>query len=135
MLPSGLPEFVGDDESLARFLTSSSHFNTQVVKHAAFLPSADRETSVFRHNGDPAGDLWAIGAEHLGRVFYGAAVVAAREVRAASLEVSADEPPPRHAVIKGWPQLDDPDLQKAQQKERALLIAAKASRLLKGLSA
>jgi hypothetical protein len=52
---------------------------------------------------------------------------AAREVRAALLEVAADKPPPRHAVIRGWPYLyDDPELQKAQQKERAISIASKA---------
>ena len=39
----------------------------------------------------------------------------------------ADEPPARHAAIRGWPWLDDdPELQKAQQKERALLVASKA---------
>jgi hypothetical protein len=41
--------------------------------------------------------------------------------------VAADEPPPRHAVIRGWAYLDnDPELQKAQQKERANSIASKA---------
>jgi hypothetical protein len=106
MLPSGLPELVGDDENLARFLTSSGHFNTQMVKPSAFLPSADRETSVFRHDGDPTSELWAMGSQHLGgRSFHGAAIVKARDVRAISLEVMADEPPPRHAVIKGWPWL------------------------------
>jgi hypothetical protein len=115
------------------FLPSSNLFNTQGVKHSAFLPYTDRETSVFRHNGDPADELWTIGTKHLaGQSFHGAAIVKAREVRAASLDVSADEPPPRHAVIKGWPSLDnDPQLQKAQQKEPAMSIAAKASLLLK----
>jgi hypothetical protein len=137
MLPSGLSEQVEDDESLARFLTSSNHFSTRGVKHAAFLPSGDRETSVFRHDGDPAGHLWAIGVEYLeGRTFHGAALVKVREVRAATLDVSADEPPPRHAVIRGWPWLDgDPELQKAQQKERAITVAAKALLMLKSSTA
>jgi hypothetical protein len=135
MLPSGLTELVGDDESLARFLPSKNHFNTRGVKHAAFLPSAAaHETSVFRHTGDPASELWAIGAEHLtvaGRAFHGAAIVKAREVRAASLDVGADEPPPRHAIIKGWPVDPDPELQKAQHKARAMSVAAQASLLLR----
>jgi hypothetical protein len=43
------------------------------------------------------------------------------------LDVIADEPPPRHAAIRGWPWLDDNvELQKAQQKERAALVASKA---------
>jgi hypothetical protein len=57
----------------------------------------------------------------------GAAIVRAGDVRAVLLEVLADEPPPRHAAIRGWPWLDDdPDLRKAERKERAAQIASKA---------
>jgi hypothetical protein len=130
MLASGLPDLVGDGEGLARFLTSSSQFNAQMAKPAAFLPSVrDRETSVFRHAGEPRAALWAIGDEYAagGRTIHGAAIVKAGDVRAAQLEVTAEEPPPGHAAIRGWPWLDhDPELQKAQQKERAALVASKA---------
>jgi len=133
MLGSGLPEIVADEEDLARFLTSSSQFNTRMVKPAAFLPSAaDRETSIFRHGPEPPEALWAIGDLHAagGRTIHGAAIVKAQNVRAALLEVVADEPPPRHAVIRGWPWLDeDPELRKAQQKERAILVASTAALL------
>lgn len=131
MLVSGLPDLVGDDEDLARFLTSSSQFNAQMAKPSAFLPSVrDRETSVFRHGGEPRATLWALGDEHAAgnRTVHGAAIIKARDVRAAQLDVVAEEPPPRHAVIQGWPWLDgDPELQKAQQKERAVLVASKAA--------
>ena len=130
MLASGLPDLVEGVEDLARFLTSSSQFNAQMAKPAAFLPSAsDRETSVFRHGSEPRVALWAIGDEHAAgnRRLHGAAIVKAGDVRAALLEVIADEPPPRHAAIRGWPWLeDDLELQKAQQKERAVLVASKA---------
>jgi hypothetical protein len=130
MLASGLSEIVADDEDLARFLMSSSYFNAKMVKPAAFLPSPrDQETSVFRHGSEPRETLWLTGLEcaAAGRTLHGAAIVKAREVRSALLEVAADEPPPRHAVIRGWPYLDnDPELQKAQQKERANSIASKA---------
>jgi hypothetical protein len=130
MLASGLPDLVGDDEELARFLPSKSQFNAQMVKPAAFLPSAnDHQTSVFRYGSEPRAALWALGDEHAAgnRTIHGAAIVAARDVRAALLDVLADEPPPRHAVISGWPWLDDDrDLQKAQQKERAAEVASKA---------
>jgi hypothetical protein len=130
MLASGLPDSVADDEDLARFLTSSSQFNAQMAKPAAFLPSpTDRETSVFRHGSEPLETLWAIGREHVAtkRRLHGVAIVKARDVRAALLDVTADEPPPRHAAIRGWPWLDDDlELQKARQKERALLVASKA---------
>jgi len=130
MLASGLPDLVADDEDLARFLPSSSQYHFQIAKPASFLPSAsDRETSVFRHGSEPRAALWAIGDEHAARnrTLYGATIVKARDVRAALLEVIADEPPPRHAAIRGWPWLDDDlELQKAQQKERAVLVASKA---------
>lgn len=129
MLASGLPEQVGDDEDLARFLTSTGQFSTQMVKPAAFLPSAkDRESSVFRHGIEPQDALWELG-EHAvsNRTLHGAAIVKTADVRGALLEVVAGEPPPRHAAVRGWPWLDDdPELQKAQQKERAVLVASKA---------
>ena len=130
MLASGLPEIVSDDEGLARFLTSSSQFNAKGPKPLAFLPSGNhRETSVFRHGGEPRDALWAIWDEHVARArtLHGAALVTAGDVRAAQLEVMASEPPPRHAAITGWPwRDDDPELQKAQQKERAALVAGTA---------
>lgn len=129
MLASGLPEHVGDDEDLARFLTSTSQFNAQMAKPSAFLPSKDHETSVFRHGGEPRAALWTIGEEHVAekRTIYGAAIVNAGDVRAALLDVIAGEPPPRHAAIRQWPHHDDPELQKAQRKERAVQVASKAA--------
>jgi hypothetical protein len=133
-LPSGLADLVADEESLARFLTSSSQFNAVTVKPSALLPSpTDRETSVFRHGVEPRAALWAIGLEHAagGRKLHGVAVFQAQHVRAASLEVASSEPPPRHASIVGWPwRSDDPELQKAQHKELALVIAQHAEVLL-----
>jgi hypothetical protein len=129
-LPSGLDEIIAEDEDLARYLTSSSQFNALMVKPAAFLPSPkDQETSVFRHGGEPRDQLWAIGIEHAagGRNLHAAAICKASHIRAAQLEVIAEEPPPRHAVIRGWPFSEtDPELQKAKQKELAALIASKA---------
>jgi hypothetical protein len=127
MLPSGLPDHVDDEEELARFLYQSSHFTTTIVKPAALLPNPkDGETSVTRHGREPREALWEIGLAAAGsRKLHGAAVFKACNVRTAQLEVSADEPPPRHAVITHWPWIDnDPELQKAKQKELALLIAS-----------
>jgi len=132
-LPSGLPEAVGDGEDLARFLFSSSHYTSVMAKPAAFLPNPkDRETSVFRQGREFPEEIWRIGSEHApqDRTLYGAAVLTARSVRAAVLEVVASEPPARHAAIVGWPWHDDPELKKAQQKERAILLAQAAELLL-----
>jgi hypothetical protein len=130
MLPSGLPELVADGEDLARFLPSSSQFNSQMAKPSAFLPAPQsRETSVFRHGAEPLAELWQIGDEHAaaGRNIHGAAIVKAHDVRAVGLSVTADEPPPRHAAIRDWPLDNDPELQKAKQKQRAALVASKAT--------
>jgi hypothetical protein len=129
MLPSGLPEDVGDDEDLARFLVQSNQFNATSVKPSAFLPNPrDRETSVSRHGREPLDRLWPLGLPAAGnRPLYGAAFVKAADVRAAQLGVSAAEPPDRHAVIGGWPWYEsDPAEQKARQKERALILASLA---------
>lgn len=129
MLPSGLPETIGDDEYLARFLVQSNQLSAAYVKPAAFLPNPkDRETSVFRHAREPVQGLWALGLHAAGgRTLYGVAMVQAASVRAARLELSSAEPPARHAVIRGWPwDESDPDLQKARQKEMALVLASAA---------
>ena len=129
MLPSGLLETIADDEELARFLTQSNQFNTIMVKPVAFLPNPkDRETSVSRHGREPLKPLWEMGLVAAGtRTLYGAAIFKARDVKTAQLEVHSKEPPPRHAVIVGWPWIDsDPDLQRAQQKERAVVLASAA---------
>ena len=130
MLPSGLANVVADDEDLARFLTSSRQFNTVMVKPSAFLPSPkDGATSVFRHGTHPLESLWQLAIQYVlgDRTLHGVAVFKARHVRSASLEVAAQEPPPRHANIVGWLwSSTDPELERAEQKERALLIAQHA---------
>jgi hypothetical protein len=134
ILPSGLPDVVSDEEDLARFLAFSRWYNSKGPKPVAFLPNPkDGETSVFRHSGDPRDELWSLFTEYIGgQSLHGAAIVKTRDVKSAELEVSASEPPPKHAAIRGWPSIaSDPALQKAQQKERALLVASKATLLLK----
>lgn len=129
MLSSGLPEHIDGGEDLARFLTQRNQFNTKIVKPSAFLPNPkDRETSVSRHGRDPIEDLWELGRKAAGdRKLYGAAVFKAQTVRDIQLEVVADEPPPRHAVIRDWPWIEnDPELQKAKQKELALKLSSTA---------
>ena len=128
-LHSGLPDLVGDGEDLARFLTHNSQFKESIAKPSVFLPDPKyRETSVSRHGREPLERLWEIGLEATkGRKLYGAAIFQARAVRAVQLEVFQDEPPDRHAAIRRWPWIaSDPELQKAQQKELAVLIASAA---------
>jgi hypothetical protein len=127
-LPSGLPEIVEDGEDLARFLFSG-HYKATAVKHTAFLPNPkDQETSVFRHTLKPAKELWKLGSDlaSSGRDLRGVAIIKAYDVRNVGLDVIAAEPPQRHAAIRNWPADNDPILQKARQKELAILLAAAA---------
>ena len=130
MLSSGLPEHVADEEDVARFLTSSGHYNSTAVKPAAFMPNPrNGETSVFRHGSEPLEELKAIAQAEVGaeRRIHGAAIVKAEAVREARLEVRSKEPPPRHADIIGWKwSIEDPEFGKAEQKELAALIAQNA---------
>ena len=128
-LPSGLPDVIADDEDIARFLTQSNQFNKTIAKPAAFLPNPrDRETSVSRHGRVPAERLWRLGLVAAGeRNLYGAAIFKAHAVRNIRLELTAAEPPDFHAAIRGWPWLaNDPELQRAQQKELGILLASAA---------
>ena len=134
-LPSGLPENVQDEEWISRFLTSrSSHCNTRVVKPAAFMPnSKNGRLSVARHDAEPLKESERIAKEDfgLGKAAFGVALVKAKEFRKQMLDFDADDRPPRHADVIGWPwQRDDPVFDKAEQKEKAAALAQKA-RLLR----
>lgn len=130
MLPSGLPEHVNDNEDLSRFLTQSNQFNTTGAKPAAFLPSVEHQnTSVFRIGNEP---------DRLRKVFKdtatgdrslkGVAICRAEVIRAILLDVVAEEPPPAHANIEGWPwREDDPEEEKAKRKLLAAQIAGASS--------
>jgi hypothetical protein len=61
------------------------------------------------------------------RTLKAVAFCTAGDVRIAGLDIIASEPPPAHANIEGWPWLDDPDIQKARQKEYASRIAEATS--------
>jgi hypothetical protein len=128
-LGSVLSHRVDNEEHLARFLTSSRHFNSTMVKPAAFLPK-DEETSVYRHGAEPRVQLWQIAEENLRlreeQKCHGAAIIKAYSVRMSRLDVIAEEPPPRHANIKGWPLLDDQAMQRAKHIEIAQELADNA---------
>ena len=133
MLPSGLPDELDPGEDLARFLTQSGHFNAQFVKPNAFIPTGKPpETSVSRHGEEPREGLWDLGKIAAGqRKLYGAAIFKVRDAIDIGLSPEADEPPDRHAALRGWPtNEEDPRLTKAQQKERAIVLASASTKIL-----
>ncbi len=130
-LSSGLPEIVSDDELISRFLTSrGSHFNKTAVKQAAFIPNRHNgRLSVVRHPGEPVEEAQRIALDDfkLPKV-HGVGVVSAEQIREERLDLDADDTPPRHADIIGWPWLEeDPEFGKSERKLKAIALAQKAS--------
>ncbi|HEY2323571.1 MAG TPA: hypothetical protein VGJ82_11985 [Thermoanaerobaculia bacterium] len=98
------------------------------MKAAAYMPARDGAASVIRHGAVPLAELWQLAAETVGNEvrIHGAAICAARVFREERLDVEADEPPPRHANVIGWPADPDPELQKSKQKKIALAVASRS---------
>ena len=96
-------------EPLARFLCSSSWFGRESgrVKYSAFMPR-NGATSVFRVAGLDDLEVWEIGrrlvAGPAGRSLHGHAALQVVHVKSCSLILRADDSPPRHAEILGWPE-------------------------------
>lgn len=116
------------NETIARFVRSSSWVAKSKgrIKYPAFLPAPDNDTSVFRTKDLLGEALWKIACDEVGPC-HGAALVVVAVVRENRLDVVAHEPPLRHANIRGWPQMQDPELQKSKRQERAIAIAESAS--------
>ena len=128
MLGTGLPEKIDGEEDIVRFLMQSNHYNTHCVRPVAFLPSPiTNESSVSRHGREPRRDLWALGDIAAGeRTLKGAGIFKASRVNSEGLRLDFDEPPPRHAAIRGWRLDEDPQVQKSKQLGQAQVLASAA---------
>lgn len=114
MLPSGLPEEVGDDEIVARFARHDSKYFKRPPyrpKYGLFIPPKDSTVlSVSRVSGKPEAVIREIG-EHVvsqaGDKLYGWSNLLVGTVRRTrSLGVESDEPDEHHhfhAHITGFP--------------------------------
>jgi hypothetical protein len=104
-----MEEEIADTESLAIFVYDSGKMKTDGVHWRALLPSRDGERSLFRVDELSEPQIAEIGRSEAaenrdGQRLQGWARLVAREVRThPPLELKADEPPPRHAVIRNWP--------------------------------
>jgi hypothetical protein len=118
---------IAPSEYLARFLWQSNHFTSKGVKVKPFLPDPiHREVSVCRHGKEPDEQLWQIGQARVKKL-YGAAMLNAGKVMDAGYEVSAMEPPDRHAVIRPPSTTEsDPDKRDAEELSFAQKLASLA---------
>lgn len=119
-----------NDETIARFLTSSGHFakTKGTVKFRALLPRTDTmTTSVFRIDGLRERFIRLIGDHFVGeaigpnRTLYGRGELDVEDVTNVGLEVAPTEEPIRHADIVGWPE------NKPERKSLAMELEATAT--------
>jgi hypothetical protein len=122
-----VPPAIGDNECLARFITSSKWIRTsdKTVKQDAFIPYPYPDLSVTRHGSFSQQELWEIGktiAAVRPATLYGRADVTAQDVRRQKLGVEPRPVPENlnHASIIGWP------IDKPAQKSYAQELAAAA---------
>ncbi len=110
---------INTSEDLARFIFSRSQFSpsNKRVKYSAFMP-LNKCLSVFRISGLSEHQVWEIGEtvetqrelQLLAR-----ADINASSVNGTGLEIDADDNPPLHANIVGWPEEHSAVILKAKE--------------------
>jgi len=122
-----MEEEVSVDELVARFITGKDYYRPKdgTVKHNAFMPSREGETSVYRTKDLADDEIFEIGriyfAEKIGKDLKGRADIPAFEVFEKGLAiVSQPTDHSRHASIVDWPQ------DKSKSRLIAVELAAKA---------
>jgi hypothetical protein len=123
-VPVAQPAPISDAERLSRYVTNDEHFSVakNTVHFRAFLPRPrDNELSIMRTEALAEPDVWALGdsvAVPSGRSVYARGDLVAPDVRASfvdpwRLSVRADDDPPRHALIEGWPPVQQSEIRKS----------------------
>ena len=132
------PAPISETERLSRYVTTRDHYSTATneVRFRAFLPArADNELSIMRTRDLDEPGVWALGdavTAPSGRTAYARADFHAPDVVASfvvpwRLTVRPDEPPPRHALIEGWPPPAETEIRKslAQQLRARTKLAVR----------
>jgi hypothetical protein len=122
-----LEEEVSPSESVARFITQKSYYrpSNRTVRHNAFMPNRDGETSVYRIIDLDDKEIFEIGhrfvADEMKKPLMGRADIMVSKILERDLRVEPDpKPHPRHANIVDWPE------DESKHKLIALEIAAEA---------
>lgn len=114
---------VDPSEDLTKFIFNRSQFSpsNDRVKYSAFMPSPNRRLSVFRIAGLAENDVWEIGetiGERRTLPLLARADIKVSSVAEAGLKIDADDIPPQHANIIGWPEDHSAVILKAKELAR-----------------
>ncbi len=109
-----MEESIQSSESVARFIMQKTYFrpSTQTVRHNAFMPNREGQTSVYRIIGLDDPEIFEIGrrfvADKMNKPLLGHADIEVLKILEKDLRVISDpDPHPRHANIVDWP--EDPE--------------------------
>lgn len=109
-----LDELISPDESITRFISQKTYFrpSNKTVRHNAFMPNRDGETSVYRIIGIDEAEIYEIGKEFysdiIDKPLLGRADIVVLEILKHELTVEPEPAPhPRHANILNWPDEDE----------------------------
>ena len=112
-------------EILSRFILNKNYVRANnSVRHAAFMPNRNGETSVFRTSEMSANNIWNIGnevARTRGKPLVGRADIVTARVFSSGLQAVPQEPPEKHANIIGW------SSEKSEQRKTALILASESA--------
>jgi hypothetical protein len=95
-------------ELISRFVFDKKRINSDRVHFRVFFDPNSDGLSVSRTSDLSADDVWALGDVAGGArgPAIGCGDMRAEEIRSLDLEILPDEPPPRHALVTGWPTSD-----------------------------
>lgn len=98
------------------------------------MPPRNLELSVAHTDSLNEADVWRLGSKFLGKTVLGRADLKAAQFVSLGLNVSRDDRPKRHAVVRGWPlsQGDDKSLQIQIAQELARMANESKSVVLRG---
>ena len=106
-----MEESIKSSEPLSRFITEKSYYrpSDKTVRHNAFMPNRDGETSVYRIIGLGDPEIFEIGqrfvADKRNKPLLGRADINVLKILEKELKVISDpDPHPRHANIVDWPE-------------------------------
>lgn len=121
---------INPSDDLTKYIFNKSQFSSsnKRVKYSVFIPPSNRLLSVFRIVGLSEAEVWEIGnavSTERGLTLLARADIKVSSVTKTDLEIDADDIPPRHTNIVGWPAED------SEIKLRAMELAEKAQLHLK----